>query len=109
MPTDRGIALITGGGRGIGAGIARELAADGWSIVVAARTRDQVESVAEEVGGRAVELDVTDREAVERAIAEAGDVELLVANAGIGGHDGATGEVEPEEGGRGLEVNVPGL
>lgn len=109
MPSDRGIAFITGGGRGIGASIARELAADGWSIVVAARTRDQVESVAEEVGGRAIELDVTDREAVEQAVAAAGDVELLVANAGIGGHRGATWEVDPEEWWRVLEINVLGV
>ena len=109
MPSDRGIAFITGGGRGIGASIARELAADGWSIVVAARTRDQVEGIAEEVGGRAVELDVTDREAVEQAIAEAGNVELLVANAGIGGDGGATWEVEPEDWWRVLEVNVLGV
>ena len=97
MPSDRGIALVTGGGRGIGANIARELAADGWSVVVAARTREQVESVAEEIGGRAIQLDVTDRDAVERAVAEAGEVELLVANAGIGNHDQATWELEPEE------------
>jgi 3-oxoacyl-[acyl-carrier protein] reductase len=109
MPSERGLAFVTGGGRGIGAGIARELAADGWSVAVAARTSDQVEAVAEEVGGRAIELDVTDREAVERAIAEAGDVELLVANAGIGGHDGATWEVDPEEWWRVLEVNILGV
>jgi 3-oxoacyl-[acyl-carrier protein] reductase len=109
MPSERGTAFITGGGRGIGAGIARELAADGWSIVVAARTADQIEAVAQEVGGQAVELDVTDRGAVERAVAEAGDIELLVANAGIGGHDGATWEVDPEEWWRVLEVNVLGV
>jgi 3-oxoacyl-[acyl-carrier protein] reductase len=109
MPSERGTAFITGGGRGIGAGIARELATDGWSIVVAARTRGQVDAVAEEVGGRAIELDVTDREAVEGAIAEAGQVELLVANAGIGGHEGATWEVEPEEWWRVLEVNILGV
>jgi NAD(P)-dependent dehydrogenase (short-subunit alcohol dehydrogenase family) len=109
MPSDRGIAFITGGGRGIGASIARELAADGWSIVVGARTRDQIEDVAEEVGGRAIELEVTDRESVERAVAEAGDVELLVANAGIGNQDGATWEVEPDEWWRVLEVNVLGV
>jgi len=76
------VALVTGGGRGIGANVARALAGDGWSVVVAARSRDEIESVAEEVGGRAVELDVSSRESVERAVAEAGDVELLVANAG---------------------------
>jgi 3-oxoacyl-[acyl-carrier protein] reductase len=109
MPSDRGVALVTGGGRGIGANIARELAADGWSVVVAARTRDQIDAVAEEVGGRAIELDVTDRESVDRAVAEAGEVELLVANAGIGSVDGATWEVEPDDWWRTLEVNVLGV
>jgi 3-oxoacyl-[acyl-carrier protein] reductase len=109
MPSDRGVALVTGGGRGVGEGIARELAADGWSVVVAARTREQVESVAEEIGGSAIQLDVTDRDAVERAVAEAGEVELLVANAGIGNPDGTTWELEPEEWWRVLEVNVLGV
>ncbi|HEV2952088.1 MAG TPA: SDR family NAD(P)-dependent oxidoreductase [Actinomycetota bacterium] len=110
MPSDRGIAFVTGGGRGIGERIARELAADGWDVVVAARTRDQVKAVAEEVGGRAVELDVTDRGAVERAVAEAGDIELLVANAGIGGPERATTwEADPEEWWRVHEVNVFGV
>jgi NAD(P)-dependent dehydrogenase (short-subunit alcohol dehydrogenase family) len=76
------IALVTGGGRGIGANIARALAGDGWSVVVAARSRDEIEAVAQEIGGRAVELDVSSPESVESAVAEAGDVELLVANAG---------------------------
>lgn len=109
MPSERGVALVTGGGRGIGASIARELAADGWSVVVAARTRDQINAVAEEIGGRALEMDVTDRESVEQAVAEAGDVELLVANAGIGSADGATWEVEPDAWWRTLEVNVLGV
>jgi 3-oxoacyl-[acyl-carrier protein] reductase len=109
MPSDRGIALVTGGGRGIGANIARELAADGWSVVVAARTQDQIDAVAEEIGGRAIQMDVSDRESVERGFAEAGDVELLVANGGIGGHDGATWEVDPEEWWRVLEINMLGV
>jgi NAD(P)-dependent dehydrogenase (short-subunit alcohol dehydrogenase family) len=109
MPSDHGVALITGGGRGIGANIARVLAADGWSVVVAARTRDQIDAVAEEIGGRAVELDVTDRESVARAVAEAGDVELLVANAGIGSVDGATWEVDPDDWWQTIEVNVLGV
>ena len=53
-----GIALVTGGGRGIGANIARSLAADGWSVVVTARSRDQIDAVAAEIGGRAIEMDV---------------------------------------------------
>jgi NAD(P)-dependent dehydrogenase (short-subunit alcohol dehydrogenase family) len=109
MPSDHGIALVTGGGRGIGANIARELAADGWSVVVAARTQDQIDAVAEEIGGRAIQMDVSDPESVERGFAEAGDVELLVANGGIGGHDGATWEVDPEEWWRVLEINMLGV
>jgi len=109
MPSERGTALVTGGGRGIGAGIARELADDGWSVVVAARSRDEIQGVADEVGGRAIELDVSDRDAVERGVAEAGDVELLVANAGVGGPDGATWEIDPAEWWRVQEINVLGV
>jgi len=103
------IAFVTGGGRGIGANIARRLAEDGWDVVVAARTSGQVETVAAEVGGRAVVLDVTDREAVERAVADAEPIDLLVANAGVGNQDGSTWEIEPEDWWRVLEVNVLGV
>jgi 3-oxoacyl-[acyl-carrier protein] reductase len=109
MPSESPTALVTGGGRGIGAGIARALADDGWSVVVGARSRDQIEEVAQEIGGRAVELDVSDRKSVERAVAEAGDVDLLVANAGIAGQGQATWEAEPEDWWRVLEVNVLGV
>ena len=105
----KGVALVTGGGRGIGANIARSLAGDGWSVVVAARSRDQVEAVASEIGGRAVELDVTSHESVERAVAEAGDVELLVANAGIGNQDGPSWTLDPADWWRTFEVNVLGV
>jgi NAD(P)-dependent dehydrogenase (short-subunit alcohol dehydrogenase family) len=103
------IALVTGGGRGIGANIARSLAADGWSVTVAARSFDQVETVAQEIGGRAVELDVTSRESVEHAVAEAGPVELLVANAGVADPDGPTWELDPAAWWRTFEVNVLGV
>jgi 3-oxoacyl-[acyl-carrier protein] reductase len=106
---ERGTALVTGGGRGIGAGIARALAADGWSVVVAARSRDQVEQVAEEIGGRAIELDVSEQDAVERAVAEVGDVDLLVANAGINDARGSTWEADSDDWWRVLEVNVLGV
>jgi NAD(P)-dependent dehydrogenase (short-subunit alcohol dehydrogenase family) len=109
MPSERGVALVTGGGRGIGADIARELAGDGWSVVVAARSRDQIEGVAAEVDGRAVEVDVADRTSVDAMIAEVGDVDLLVANAGIGGRDGHTWELDPEDWWSVLEVNVLGV
>jgi NAD(P)-dependent dehydrogenase (short-subunit alcohol dehydrogenase family) len=76
-------ALITGGGRGIGAATARVLAADGWDVVVTARTRSQIDAVAEEIGGRAIEMDVSDAESVRRGFADAGHVDFLFANAGV--------------------------
>jgi NAD(P)-dependent dehydrogenase (short-subunit alcohol dehydrogenase family) len=105
---DRGNALVTGGGRGIGANIARALAGDGWSVVVGARSRDEIEGVADEIGGRAAELDVTSRASVERAVATAAPVELLVANAGIGNRE-LTWESDPAEWWRTFEVNVLGV
>ena len=102
-------ALVTGGGRGIGANIARALAADDWSVVVTARSRDEIDAVASEIGGRALEMDVSSRESVERGFAEAGPVELLVANAGVGSRDGATWELDPADWWRTFEVNVLGV
>jgi NAD(P)-dependent dehydrogenase (short-subunit alcohol dehydrogenase family) len=103
------IAFVTGGGRGIGANIARKLAEDGWEVVIAARTPGQVEAVADEIGGRAVVLDVTDRDAVERAVAENGPVDLLVANAGVAFRGGPSWEVEPQDWWRTFEINVLGV
>ena len=80
-----GVAVITGGGRGIGASIARSLAGDGWSVVVSARSRDQIDEIASETGGRAVPMDVASSDSVAEAFGEIGHVDLLVANAGIGG------------------------
>jgi len=104
-------ALITGGGRGIGAGIARALAGDGWEVVVAARSRAQVQTVAEEIGGTAVELDVTDADAVASTVAQAGEIDLLVANAGINeGHDaGPSWTLDPDAWWQVYEVNVLGV
>jgi len=102
-------AFITGAGRGIGANIARKLAEDGWEVVVAARTREQVDAVAAETGGRAVALDVTDRAAVERAVADAEPVDLLVANAGMSADPTPSWEMDPADWWRVFEVNVLGV
>jgi NAD(P)-dependent dehydrogenase (short-subunit alcohol dehydrogenase family) len=110
---DGQVALVTGGGRGIGANIARELAAAGAKVAVSARTAEQVEEVAREIGGLAVVADVTKRGDVEAMIAkvesELGPIDLLVANAGIGTGGGSTWEVDPEEWWRVLEVNMLGV
>jgi NAD(P)-dependent dehydrogenase (short-subunit alcohol dehydrogenase family) len=114
---DGQIALVTGGGRGIGRAIARRLAAAGAVVVVAARSRDQVSETAAEIeaaGGQAssVQVDVGDRASVERTVAqvlrEVGPIDLLVNNAGIGGPLGKFMDVDPDDWWRNLEVNVRG-
>ena len=92
---------MTGGGRGIGANVARALAGDGWDVVVTARTREEIDAVAAEIGGRAVTMDVSSRESVDGGFDEIGSVDLLVANAGIGRGDG--------DWWRTFEVNVLGV
>lgn len=85
---DDPIAIVTGGGAGIGAAICSVLAADGYGVVVADLNGGRAEETARgivEAGGkaRAVALDITDQRAVDRLIAEAGTTRLLVNNAGI--------------------------
>lgn len=75
-------AVVTGGSSGIGAATARALAKDGWHVIVAARRADKLKEVADEIGGEAITLDVTDEDSVV-AFADALDsVDLLVNNAG---------------------------
>jgi NAD(P)-dependent dehydrogenase (short-subunit alcohol dehydrogenase family) len=80
---DSPVHAVTGGGSGIGAGVSRELAAGGASVVVLDRNLDAAEAVAEEVGGTARQLDVTDEEAVERVYAELGPIAGAVNCAGF--------------------------
>ena len=101
-------AVVTGGGRGIGENIARELAGAGMEVAVSGRTAEQVESVAAATGGRALVGDVTRREDVDRWFAELGPVDLLVANAGTGNR-GVSWELDPAEWWRVFEVNVLGV
>jgi len=83
------VTLITGGGRGIGRAIAHAFAREGARIAVAARTAEQVEQVANEIGNGAVSVicDVSDPQSVTRMFtdvqARLGNVDILVNNAGI--------------------------
>jgi 3-oxoacyl-[acyl-carrier protein] reductase len=102
------VALVTGGGRGIGANIARELASAGMRVAVSARTADQVEAVARDIDGVAIVGDVSKEADVKRVVDEVGVIDLLVANAGIGNR-GIAWELDPDEWWRVFEVNVFGV
>jgi short-subunit dehydrogenase len=108
--------LVTGASSGIGAAVARELALHGANLVLAARRRDRLESIAAELGARVravpVEVDVTRDGSVEEAVAAAesafGGLDVAVANAGFA----VTGLVERltlDDFRRQMETNVFGV
>ena len=110
-------AVITGGGQGIGAAVARALAAEGAAVVVAARSRERTEAVAAELRGAgrrawAVTCDVTDPASV-RALAEdatrhvGGVVDILINNAGVA-HSAPLHRITLEDWNRVLAVNATG-
>jgi 3-oxoacyl-[acyl-carrier protein] reductase len=77
-------ALVTGASRGIGRAIAVELAQAGAAVVIGYRTgKDEAEALAVEIGGRAVQADVSDADDARRLVEEAGDIDVLVNNAGL--------------------------
>ena len=106
------VALITGGGRGIGRLIARELADAGMRVAVAARSADQVAATAKEIDGLAVTADVSKPEDVEAMVAtverELGPVDLLVNNAGVGPSRTLPWEEDPADWWHVFEINVLG-
>jgi NADP-dependent 3-hydroxy acid dehydrogenase YdfG len=93
--TDR-VLLITGASSGIGAASARHAHAEGWRVVLAARSHERLRDLADELGGSeralAVRCDVTDWEDQQRMVAEAlgafGQIDAAFANAGFGGPRG---------------------
>jgi 3-oxoacyl-[acyl-carrier protein] reductase len=107
------VALVTGGGRGIGRNVAIELAGAGMKVAVSARSADEIEGVAAEVGGIAVQCDVSERAQVEAMVTETeeklGPIDLLVANAGMAPDEDNAWEMEPADWWRTFEVNVLGV
>jgi NADP-dependent 3-hydroxy acid dehydrogenase YdfG len=77
-----GVAVVTGASSGFGEASARRLAKDGWDVVVGARRFDRLQKLAAEIGGRAIELDVTSGESVDAFRAQVPECKLLVNNAG---------------------------
>jgi 3-oxoacyl-[acyl-carrier protein] reductase len=77
-------ALVTGASKGIGKAIATELAAAGAAVVVGYRSgQEDAEALASELGGRAIQADVSSADDAKRLVEEAGDLDILVNNAGL--------------------------
>jgi 3-oxoacyl-[acyl-carrier protein] reductase len=101
-------ALVTGGSRGIGKAIAAELASAGASVVVGYRSgEEEAEAVATEIGGRAVQADVSQPDDARRLVEEAGDVDILVNNAGVT-RDGLLARMPDEDWEVVLDTNLGG-
>lgn len=105
------VALVTGGGSGIGAAVARQFAAEGAQVVVTGRRPEPLRAVADEIDGIAVIGDTGDSQHVEAAVATAveayGGVDVLVACAGIS-PAGAVGDIDDERWRATLATNLDG-
>lgn len=111
------VALVTGGGRGLGRAFAQALAEAGASVVVTARSEDQIAETVkliDEAGGKAIAVqgDVSSSEdtnaVVQEAVSQFGPVDILVNNAGVGGPGKSLLEDSPEEWWETFEINVRG-
>lgn len=111
------VAFVTGAGRGIGRNMARWLAAAGAAVVICARSRGDVDALADELRSFGVHVlaepcDVSDAAAVQKlvdhATGEFGGIDLAVANAGILGPVGTIENGDPNEWNKVFQVNVGG-
>jgi short-subunit dehydrogenase len=100
-----GRVLVTGATGGLGQAIARAFAARGAGLVLTGRRLPVLEPLAQELGARAIECDVTDRAQLDRLVREAGEVDVLIANAALPG-SGLLTDFSQEQVDRVLEVNL---
>jgi meso-butanediol dehydrogenase/(S,S)-butanediol dehydrogenase/diacetyl reductase len=111
MKLEGKVAIVSGGGTGIGAATARLFAHEGARVVVTGRRPAPIEAIAEEVGGVAVPGDAADPDhaanTVEAAEGTFGGLDIVVANAGVG-FGGTAGEVSDEAWERTVAVNLSG-
>jgi NADP-dependent 3-hydroxy acid dehydrogenase YdfG len=112
MSLEGTVALVTGASSGIGEATARTLAANGATVALAARRKDRLDALAAEIGGLAIEADLTDREqaaaAVERTASELGRLDIVINNAGVM-LLGPIADAPVEEWDRMIELNLQGL
>jgi 3-oxoacyl-[acyl-carrier protein] reductase len=102
-------ALVTGASKGIGRAIAKELAAAGAEVAVGYRTgKDEAEALATEIGGRALQADVSVAEDAARLVDAAGDLDVLVNNAGLT-RDGLIARMPDEDWEVVLDTNLGGV
>src|SRR5262245_24486130 len=117
MKLDNQVAIVTGGGRGIGRAIALRFAAECAAVTVASTQRENLEQTAREVranGGRALVsvTDVADERQVEQMVAttlsEFGRIDILVNNSGVAGPTAMVTRVTQADWDRTLAVNLTG-
>jgi len=96
------VAVVTGGGHGIGRALCRRLANDGALVVVVDIEEPAASAVADEIGGVARSLDVSDEHAIARLVADIenthGPIDMFISNAGVGYGDGGSGAISAEGG-----------
>jgi len=111
MRLENKVALITGGGSGVGAAVARLFAHEGAKVVVTGRRPEPIEAVAAEIAGVSVAGDTSDpahaTEAVAAAVSAFGGLDVVVASAGMG-IEGSVGDMDDEHWRRTLDVNLTG-
>jgi 3-oxoacyl-[acyl-carrier protein] reductase len=110
---DGQIVVVTGAAQGIGEGIARRLHAAGAQIAILDRNRDSAQTVAKELGGLAVQCDVTSADSAKQAVMTVeknlGDISILVNNAGITGKAGYLWELDENDLDAVYAVNLRGV
>lgn len=103
------VAVVTGASSGIGAATAVRLAKEGFDVVLGARRTERLKEVAEESGGRALQLDVTDPDSVEKFAAAVDRIDVLVNNAGLASGLQPIAEIDEARVQTMWETNVAGL
>ena len=97
-----GIAVVTGGGHGIGRALCRRLARDGFQVVVADIEQAAATTVASEIGGVAKQIDVSDEAAMMQLVddveSDFGPIQMFISNAGVAFGDGESGSISAEGG-----------